>query len=175
MPVVRPGVMGLLTRICMAVSMVRRDTTDRGLMDRLQRHPRWFEQLLPILTWPSDTTFSGWKRTSNGFSSCFLYKSCYRICRNTRPGRLIFESNKKHSKTHQTPSVLCTPPPPLKNHSTPIGFMYSPLWKITHHNLSVLCTPPFEKSLFLVGAYFGVGVYLGKYGTYFSLQQKKGT
>ena len=47
---------------------------------------------------------------------------------------------------HQIPSVLCTPPfekspikthrfcvlPPLKNHpSKPIGFMYSPLWKIT--------------------------------------------
>ena len=44
--------------------------------------------------------------------------------------------------------------------------MYSPLWKITHQNSSVLCTPPFENSLFLVGAYFGVGVYFGKYGTY---------
>ena len=50
--------------------------------------------------------------------------------------------------THENPSVLCTPPPfekspiktrrfcasppPLKNHpSQPIGFMYSPLWKIT--------------------------------------------
>ena len=67
--------------------------------------------------------------------------------------------------------------PPLKNHpSKPIGFVYSPLWKITHHSPSVLCTPPlwkithqkpsvlcippFEKSLFLVGIYFGVGVYL---------------
>ena len=85
---------------------------------------------------------------------------------------------KKHSKTHQKPSVLCTPPcknslirthrfcvlPPLKNHpSKVIGFMYSPLWKITHQNPSVLCTPPFEKSLFLVGAYFGMGVYFGKY------------
>ena len=37
--------------------------------------------------------------------------------------------------------------PPLKNHpSQPIGFVYSPLWKITHHNPSVLCTPPFGKS-----------------------------
>ena len=42
--------------------------------------------------------------------------------------------------------------------------MYSPLWKITHHNPSVLCTPPFEKALFLMNAYFGMGVYLGKYG-----------
>ena len=50
--------------------------------------------------------------------------------------------------THQNPSVLCTP-----------LFEESP-----HQNPSVLCTPPFEKSLFLVGAYFGVGVYFGKYG-----------
>ena len=41
--------------------------------------------------------------------------------------------------------------------------MYSPLWKITHQNPLVLCTPPFEKSLFLVGAYFGVSVYFGEY------------
>ena len=41
--------------------------------------------------------------------------------------------------------------------------MYSPLWKITHQSPLVLCTPPFEKPLFWVGAYFGVGVYLGKY------------
>ena len=54
----------------------------------------------------------------------------------------------------------CTPPfekspisthrfcvlPPLKNDPTqPIGFVYSPLWKITHQKPSVLCTPPFEK------------------------------
>ena len=67
--------------------------------------------------------------------------------------------------THQKPSVLCTSPfetspikghrfyvlPPLRNHSSKaIGFMYS----------------PFEKSLFLVGAYIGVGVYFGKYGNY---------
>ena len=59
--------------------------------------------------------------------------------------------------THQSPSVLCTPPfekslikshrfcvlPPLKNHpSKSPGFMYSPLWIITHHTPSVLCTPP---------------------------------
>ena len=63
--------------------------------------------------------------------------------------------------THQSPSVLCTPPfekspikghrfcvlPPLKNDpSKPIGFVYSPLWEITHQRPSVLCTPPFEKS-----------------------------
>ena len=76
---------------------------------------------------------------------------------------------------HQIPSVLCTPPfekspikahrfcvlPPLKTHpSNPIGFVYSPLWKITHQNPSVSCTPPFEKWLFLVGANFG------KYGIF---------
>ena len=64
-------------------------------------------------------------------------------------------------KTFQNPSVLRTPPfekspikphrfcvlPPLKNHpSNPIGFVYSPLWKITHQKPSVLCAPPFEKS-----------------------------
>ena len=53
-----------------------------------------------------------------------------RICLNKRPGRLICRSNKNNSKTHQNPSVLCT--------------------------------PPCEKSLFLVGAYFGVGVYCGR-------------
>ena len=56
--------------------------------------------------------------------------------------------------------------PPLKNHpSKAIGFVYSPLWKVPHQSPSVLCTPPFEKSLFVVGAYFGVGVYSGKYVT----------
>ena len=78
--------------------------------------------------------------------------SLYRICRNKRLGCLIFRCNKKDLKTHQKPSVLCAPPPCEKS---PIK---SP---------SVLCTPPFEKSLFLVGAYFGVGVYFGKYGTWF--------
>ena len=34
----------------------------------------------------------------------------------------------------------------------------------SHRNPLVLCTPPFEKSLFLVGAYFAVGVYFGEYG-----------
>ena len=28
----------------------------------------------------------------------------------------------------------------------PIGFVYSPLWKITHQDTSVLCTPPFVKN-----------------------------
>ena len=74
----------------------------------------------------------------------------YHICRNRRLGRLIFRSHKKHSKTHQNP----------------IGFVYSSLWKITHQKPSVLCTPPFEKSLFLVGAYFGVSVSFGKYGKF---------
>ena len=53
---------------------------------------------------------------------------------------------KWNSKTHQNPSVLCTPPfekSPIKVHRF---CMYSPLWKITHQSPSVLCTPPFEKS-----------------------------
>ena len=33
-----------------------------------------------------------------------------------------------------------------------------------HQNPSVLCTPPCEKSLFWVGAFFGVSVHFGKYG-----------
>ena len=54
----------------------------------------------------------------------------HRICPNKRPGRLIFSSNEKDSRTHQKPSVLCTPPfekssiiihrfcvlPPLESH-----------------------------------------------------------
>ena len=54
----------------------------------------------------------------------------YRIFRNKRPGCLIFRSSKKT----------------FPNPSRPIGFVYSPLLKITHQNPSVLCTPPFEKS-----------------------------
>ena len=66
----------------------------------------------------------------------------YHICRNKRPGRLIFGSNKK---TFQNPSVLCTPP--FENHpSKATGFVYSPLGKITHQNPPVLCTPPLEES-----------------------------
>ena len=46
---------------------------------------------------------------------------------------------------------FCVLPPPFeKSTIKTIGFAYS----------------PFEKSLFLVGAYFGVGVYFGKYGDY---------
>ena len=59
-----------------------------------------------------------------------FYKSKYHICRNKRPGHLIFRSNKKISKTHHNQSVLCTPP-----------FEKSPIKKP-----SVSCTPPFEKS-----------------------------
>ena len=51
------------------------------------------------------------------------------------PGRLIFRNNQKF----QNPSKL-------------IGFVYSPLWKIT----------VFGGRLFRVGAYFEVGVYFGK-------------
>ena len=67
----------------------------------------------------------------------------YRICRNKRPGRLIFSSNKlKHSlkpiRTHRF-CVL----PPLRNHpSEPIGFVYSPLWEITPSKLHRFCVLP---------------------------------
>ena len=88
----------------------------------------------------------------------------HRICRNKRPGRLIYGNNKKNSKTNRFCAL-----PPLKNHPPKaIGFMYSPLWKITHQNPSVSCTLPlwkithqkpsvlcpFEKALFWVSAHF---------------------
>ena len=99
---------------------------------------------------------------SQQFCDNHTEKLKYRACRNKRPGRLIFSSNKK---TFQNPSKIhrfyVLPPlknhpsnpvgfvysPPLKNHpSKPIGFVYSPLWKppITAHWFYVL--PPFEKS-----------------------------
>ena len=46
---------------------------------------------------------------------CYSVQLIHRIYRNKRPGRLIFKSNKKT----------------FQNSSKPIGFMYSPLWKIT--------------------------------------------
>ena len=67
--------------------------------------------------------------------------------------------------THQKPLVLCTPPferspikshrfcvlPPLKNHpSKTVGFVYSPLWKITVFG----------------GPLFRMGPYFGKYGVW---------
>ena len=72
----------------------------------------------------------------------------YRICRIKRRGGLIFGSNKKSSKTHQNPSVLCTPPfekssikahrfcvlSPVKNHPPePVGFVYSPPPPLKNH------------------------------------------
>ena len=65
-------------------------------------------------------------------------------------------------KNHPSKAIGFHVLPPLKNHpSKAIGFVYSPLWKITHQNSSVLCSPPFEKSLFLMGAYFGWAFILG--------------
>ena len=73
-------------------------------------------------------------------------KTTHRICRNKRPGRLIFEARKNIPKSLNRTFRFCVVPP-LKNHSSkPIGFVYSPLWKINHHKPSVFCTPPFEKS-----------------------------
>ena len=55
----------------------------------------------------------------------------YHICRNKRPGRLIFRSNKKNLPNPIKAHQFCVLPP-LKNHpSKPIGFVYSPLWKIS--------------------------------------------
>ena len=86
----------------------------------------------------------------------------YRICRNKRPRHSISKSKKKIFKLHRF-HVL----PPLKNHpSKPIGFMYSPLWKMTHQSPLVSCTPPFEKSLF-GGRLFQVGASFRKYGLLF--------
>ena len=75
------------------------------------------------------------KNKKNGEVLIFKYKIytntiIYRICRNKRPGRLIFRSNKTNFKTHQKPSVLCTP-------------LFE---ETTHQSPSVSCTPPFEKS-----------------------------
>ena len=54
----------------------------------------------------------------------------YRICRNKRPGRLIFRSSKKFQNPSNPIGFVYSPP--LKNHPLkPIDFMYSPLWKIT--------------------------------------------
>ena len=71
----------------------------------------------------------------------------HRIFRNNRPGRLIFTSITKHSKTHQNPLVLCTPP-----------FGKS---SIKAHRFCVL--PPLKITVF-DGRLFRVAVYFGKYG-----------
>ena len=74
-----------------------------------------------------------------------IFPHHYRICRNKRPGRLIFRSKKNIPKPIQIHRFCVLPA--LRNHlSKHIGFVYSPLWKITYRNTSVLCTPPCEKS-----------------------------
>ena len=80
----------------------------------------------------------------------YTFITIYRICR-----KLAVNEVPKPIKTNQNPLVLCTPP-----------FEKSPI-----QNPSVLCTPPFEKSLFLVDAYFGVGVYFDKYGMWSSFSR----
>ena len=158
----------------------------KGLFKMIQKWIKIFKKdfsngasmIPPILN--SSTTAPHYDSTF--VSATFALQNKYdwhHIFRNKRPERLTFRSNKKifqnPSKpigfvysplwkiTHQSPSVLCTPP--FENHpSKPIGFVYTPLWKITLQNPSVLCTPPCEKSLFLVGDYYGLGVYFGKYG-----------
>ena len=64
---------------------------------------------------------------------CATLSNAHRICRNKRPGRLIFRSSKKTFQKPPPPKIhRFYVLPPLKNHpSKPIGFVYSPLWKIT--------------------------------------------
>ena len=50
--------------------------------------------------------------------------------------------------------------------------MYSPFWKITHQNHIGFVYSPLWKWLFLVGAYFGVGVCFGKDGKCVFLQTR---
>ena len=81
------------------------------------------------------------------FYGLLFFERTYRICRNNSPGSLIFQTSKLRGPLLRPPPKLsCIPPlknhpskphrfhvlPPLKNHpSRSIGFMYSPLWKIT--------------------------------------------
>ena len=75
----------------------------------------------------------------------YSFHNIYSICRNKRPGSLIFRSNIKIPKTIKSHRFCVLPP--LKNHpSTPIGLVCSPLWKITHQHPLVLCPPPFKNS-----------------------------
>ena len=85
------------------------------------------------------------ERIWSRFSIPTFNRRVYVICRNKRPGRLIFRSN-KNKAIYQQPSVSCTTPLWKIIHQSPFGFMYSPLWKILNQKSSVLCTPPFEKS-----------------------------
>ena len=84
----------------------------------------------PVKT-PSWTAFgSPWCSNRPANTDKKMYGQKYRICRNKRPGRLIFRSKKKLPKPIK-PHRFCVLPP-LKNHpSKAIGFVYSPLWKIT--------------------------------------------
>ena len=59
---------------------------------------------------------------------------------------------------------MCTPPfekSAIKPHRF---YVLPPFEKSPSKSPLVLCSPPLWKSLFFVGAYFGVGVYFGKYG-----------
>ena len=99
--------------------------------------------------------FRKWNQTGLLLDSSFFWRVRFSlenaticsICRNKRPGRLIFRNNKKISKPIKS-HRFCVLPPLENPPSQAIGFVSS----------------PFEKSLFLVGAYFEVGAYCGKYG-----------
>ena len=67
-------------------------------------------------------------RTNFVFSYCLIIQfSNYRICQDKRLGRLMFSSNKNISN----PSVVCTPPPPVKITYQNPSIVCTPLWKIT--------------------------------------------
>ena len=112
----------------------------------------------PFLLGINSRAEQGPRMRRSNFFGCL--KAVYRICRNKRPGCSILRSNKKNIpksiKTHRF-CVL----PPLKNHPSKAIVLCTPPFGNHHQIPSVLCTPPFEKSLFLGGRLFRVGVYLG--------------
>ena len=123
----------------------------------------------------------------------------YRICQNKRPERSSFRIKEKNSKTHQffNPPLFEKSPITTHRFCVLLSFEKSPIrshrfcvlpplkkYSIKSHRFCVLPPlknhPPkaigfvyFEKSLFLVGAYFGVGVYFGKYGIGNSFQHRR--
>ena len=87
-------------------------------------------------------------RTEN--NQVYPHKTCmiirkaqsFHICH--CPECLIFRSNKKNIANPIKTHWFCVLPP-LKNHpSKPIGFVYSPLWKITHQAHRFCVLPPLK-------------------------------
>ena len=119
-----------------------------GPADRRRRPPRM--EYLPVLVWNNVTE----GRTSNSvFWKKILCvkqsnaKHNYHICRNKRPGRLIFWSHKKNiPQPIKSQSVLCTPPFENSPIRSPSVLCTPPFEKSPIKSPSVLCTPPFEQS-----------------------------